>query len=129
MKARIAFSNRSPPSLDAAVRDLVAAVQTIIGQIATDHLCTKTRRPETEAEREEHSDRPIPRESLLPLSEVCRLAGGLSRATIYGMMAEGAFPQSVRLTKQRVAWRAGEVFDWCASRPASPARRAPARRG
>lgn len=122
-------SNRRPPNLDATVRDLVAIAQTIIGQIVTNRLRTETRRPETKADHAEHVDRPIPRESLLPLPEVCRLAGGLSPAMVYELVAAGEFPNSVQLTKQRVAWRAGDVFDWCASRPPSPPKRAASKRG
>jgi len=41
---------------------------------------------------------------------------GLSTSQIYKMMAEGTFPEPVRLTKRSVAWREAEVVDWMASR-------------
>lgn len=120
------MKGRLTPSLDATIRNLVMIVQTIIGQAVTNHLSAERRRPEAKADRPEHLDRPIPRESLLSLREVCRLAGGLSQTSIYALIAEDMFPNSVQLGERRVAWRAGEVFDWCANRPTSPTKRAPA---
>ncbi len=42
---------------------------------------------------------------------------GLSRSTIYDLMAKGAFPHPVRLTRKAVAWPESAVVDWLASRP------------
>ena len=53
---------------------------------------------------------------LIRLPEVLRLTG-LGRSTIYRMMAENKFPQSVRLGPRSVAWREREVLDWIDSRP------------
>lgn len=42
---------------------------------------------------------------------------GLSRASIYRMMAEGRFVRPYRLGKQAVRWRNSEVRNWLDSRP------------
>ena len=41
---------------------------------------------------------------------------GLSRSTIYAMMAEGTFPKPVKLGKRAVAWREADVTAWLESR-------------
>ncbi len=41
---------------------------------------------------------------------------GLSRSTLYAMMAEGSFPKPVKLGKRAVGWREGDVHDWIDSR-------------
>ena len=46
---------------------------------------------------------------------------GLSRSTIYDLMAKGAFPRPVRLTAKAVAWRDSEIADWLAQRPTTGA--------
>ena len=53
---------------------------------------------------------------LLRTPEVIEMTG-ISRATIYRKMAEGLFPQSVRLGPNAVAWRLSEILAWIASRP------------
>jgi prophage regulatory protein len=40
---------------------------------------------------------------------------GLSKRTIYRMMASGEFPQSVHLSARCTAWRQGDVADWLTS--------------
>jgi len=42
---------------------------------------------------------------------------GLSRATIYRMMAEGSFPRPVKITGKAVAWPEKAIADWQATRP------------
>ena len=42
---------------------------------------------------------------------------GLSRSTIYDLMAKGAFPRPVRLTAKAVAWPESAVAEWLAQRP------------
>ena len=42
---------------------------------------------------------------------------GLSRSTIYDLMAKGDFPRPVRLTSKAVAWPESAVADWLAQRP------------
>ena len=49
----------------------------------------------------------------------------LSRASIYRKMRIGTFPLPVKLGERAVAWRADEIHDWIASRPAHWAGRAP----
>ena len=41
---------------------------------------------------------------------------GLSRSTIYEMMAEGTFPRPLRLGKRAVGWTETAIADWLASR-------------
>ena len=42
---------------------------------------------------------------------------GLSRATIYRMMAEGRFVRPYRIGKSAVRWRYSDVREWLALRP------------
>ena len=37
---------------------------------------------------------------------------GLARSTIYKLMAEGDFPQPVKITSKSSAWVSSEVEDW-----------------
>jgi prophage regulatory protein len=46
---------------------------------------------------------------------------GLSRSTIYDLMAKGAFPRPVRLTGKAVAWPESAIADWLSSRPTANA--------
>lgn len=48
--------------------------------------------------------------------EVERLTG-LSRSTIYRLMAENEFPRQIKLTAKASAWAEDEITDWLASRP------------
>lgn len=41
---------------------------------------------------------------------------GLSKSTIYKMIREGAFPDSVPIYGQSVAWLSSEVSEWTAAR-------------
>jgi prophage regulatory protein len=41
---------------------------------------------------------------------------GLSRSTIYAMIAEGNFPRPVKLGKRAVGWREGDLTAWLDSR-------------
>ena len=41
---------------------------------------------------------------------------GLSRSTVYQLMAAGDFPASVRLTRNSVGWRSDDIDAWIASR-------------
>ena len=51
------------------------------------------------------------RKKLDRIPEVKRLTG-LSRSSIYGLMAANEFPKSVVLGSRAVAWVHGEVMDW-----------------
>ena len=44
---------------------------------------------------------------------------GLSRSTIYHLMAIGEFPRPYRVGLRRVRWSLREVDEWAASRPRS----------
>ena len=41
---------------------------------------------------------------------------GLSRSTLYAMMAEGTFPKPVLLGKRAVGWTEGAISKWIESR-------------
>ena len=58
----------------------------------------------------------IPSETrILRLPEVLARVG-LSRSTVYQLMAAGDFPASVRLTPNSVGWRRDDIDAWIASR-------------
>lgn len=40
----------------------------------------------------------------------------LSRATIWGMRREGKFPQPLRISNSRIAWRRSDVHAWIEQR-------------
>ena len=44
---------------------------------------------------------------------------GLSRSTIYRQMPMGEFPQSVKVGRKGVRWRASDIYAWMQSRPDS----------
>ncbi|OWY15560.1 DNA-binding protein [Thioclava sp. F34-6] len=41
---------------------------------------------------------------------------GLSRSTLYAMMAEGSFPKPVKLGKRAVGWRETDLHIWLNNR-------------
>lgn len=41
---------------------------------------------------------------------------GLSRSSIYAMMAEGAFPRQKKIGRRAVAWRKDDIDDWVNTR-------------
>jgi prophage regulatory protein len=50
-------------------------------------------------------------EPMLRRQALCALVG-MSKSTIYKMMAEGKFPRPVRMGPVLVAWRASDVAAW-----------------
>lgn len=52
---------------------------------------------------------------------------GLSRSTLYVLMAGGSFPQSVRLSQRTMGWKISEVRAWLAHRAAEHRYRVAAR--
>lgn len=52
----------------------------------------------------------------IPLKTVCARIG-VSRATLYRMVAQGCFPRSRQLGPNWVAWRSDEVTAWIMARP------------
>ena len=42
---------------------------------------------------------------------------GLSRSTLYAMMANGKFPSPIKLGERAVGWQDKDFADWIASRP------------
>jgi prophage regulatory protein len=42
---------------------------------------------------------------------------GVSRAHVYALMKDGAFPRPIRLGRRAVGWRAADVDSWLESRP------------
>ena len=58
----------------------------------------------------------IPAGSILRLPQVKAITG-LSKSSIYAMIASGDFPSQVRLGARAVGWIADQVFAWVAARP------------
>ena len=52
--------------------------------------------------------------------EVERITG-LSRSTLYAMIAEDEFPKPIRLGKRAVGWREADIAAWLESREESAA--------
>lgn len=44
---------------------------------------------------------------------------GLSRSTIYDLMAKDKFPRPVRMTAKAVAWPESKIAEWLAQRQAA----------
>lgn len=44
---------------------------------------------------------------------------GLSRSTLYAMIADGRFPAPVKLGARAVGWREADLNEWLASREAA----------
>ena len=57
-------------------------------------------------------------ERLIRRPEVQQLTG-LPVSTLYRLVKVGSFPSPVKIGGRAVAWRAGEVADWLADRPAA----------
>ena len=55
---------------------------------------------------------------LLRLPEVSRLTG-LSRSSVYRLIAQGQFPKPRKLTAHASAWREDEIQKWMDSLPVS----------
>ena len=47
----------------------------------------------------------------LRISEVIFVTG-LSKATLYRLMAKGQFPKQIKISSGAVGWRESEVMDW-----------------
>jgi prophage regulatory protein len=58
----------------------------------------------------------IPAGSILRLPQV-RAITGLSKSSLYAMIASGDFPSQVRLGARAVGWISDQVFAWVAARP------------
>ncbi len=54
----------------------------------------------------------------LGISEIVTMTS-LSRASVYRLAKEGAFPKAIALTKKRVAWDRDAIVDWMRERSAS----------
>ncbi|MFO6428947.1 helix-turn-helix transcriptional regulator [Erythrobacter sp. W302b] len=46
---------------------------------------------------------------------------GLSRASIYAMMARGEFVRPIKLGERAVGWRSADIDAWLAARPMAAA--------
>ena len=57
---------------------------------------------------------PVPRIMRLP---AVLLVTGLTRSSLYRLMAQRAFPTPVKLDKRSVGWRQHDVREWNESRP------------
>ena len=57
----------------------------------------------------------MPQIAIYRLPAVCEITG-LSKATIYRLLARGEFPPRVKLSPRCVGWRVAEVDAWFAAR-------------
>jgi prophage regulatory protein len=69
----------------------------------------------------DQTDRPSQVDSTASLPQMVRLpavlqATGLSRTTIYRMVAAHTFPAPVRLAKRAVGWLLDDLLQWIAAR-------------
>jgi prophage regulatory protein len=64
-----------------------------------------------------------PAGQLLRRPEVCARVG-VSRPTLYRLIASAGFPRPVAVGTQAVAWHASEVEEWIAARPRASTTRA-----
>lgn len=55
-------------------------------------------------------------ERLLPWADVHDRVGQLSRKTVWQLRRRGLFPEPVRLSAKRVAWRESDILAWVDSR-------------
>ena len=53
---------------------------------------------------------------LLRLPEVLELCG-MSRSSLYRMIAGGKFPAPVKISERAVGWRKKDILDWLDDRP------------
>lgn len=53
---------------------------------------------------------------LLRRKEVEQITG-LSRSSIYAMMAVGDFPKQIKIGRRAVAWSQDDIANWIATRP------------
>ena len=63
----------------------------------------------------------MPQIAIYRLPAVCEVTG-LSKATIYRLLARGEFPARVKLSPRCVGWRVAEVDAWLAAREAASGR-------
>lgn len=54
---------------------------------------------------------------------------GLSRSSLYSMMAKGAFPRSISIGPRAIGWASNEIDAWIESRVAESRKRLPAAQG
>ncbi|WP_375285414.1 helix-turn-helix transcriptional regulator [Marinicauda pacifica] len=59
-------------------------------------------------------------DGLLPIHEVARLTS-LSRSTIYELRSQKDFPEPVKLSPRRVAWRPADIQNWLENKAATAA--------
>ena len=57
----------------------------------------------------------MPQIAIYRLPAVCEITG-LSKATIYRLLARGEFPARVKLSPRCVGWRVAEIDAWLAAR-------------
>lgn len=57
-----------------------------------------------------------PIDPILSIKQVCA-AVGYSPSQIYRLLADGAFPDRIRLGPGRVGWRTSQIVGWLDSRP------------
>lgn len=66
----------------------------------------------------------MPQIAIYRLPAVCEVTG-LSKTTIYRLLARGEFPARVKLSPRCVGWRVAEIDAWLAARASASERPAP----
>ncbi|EXJ14861.1 helix-turn-helix transcriptional regulator [Imhoffiella purpurea] len=56
-----------------------------------------------------------PTKRIIRLPEVVERCG-LSRSSVYNLMAAGRFPRSIKLSERAVGWRESDIDNWLAGR-------------
>lgn len=62
-----------------------------------------------------HPSAPAPTSRIVRIPEASKRIG-LSRASIYRLMAIGAFPKALKLSERAIGWKEEDLNDWLASR-------------
>lgn len=107
-------------TLGQLIQDREAAAQEIVrlrgARAGRPHATASPQPMPLPAKREDDGGKPPFRAgALLRVAEVCELLA-LSRATVYKLRAEGAFPEPLRLASRAVRWRVDDLVTWCESR-------------
>jgi len=105
-------------TLQAAIQALADAMREVVKEAVREALVGQVT-PRVEslgATQDQPEIAPLPRDAFIRVRDLKRLTG-LSQTTIYKLLADGAFPEPLKLGERSVAWRWGEVLDWMNSRP------------
>ena len=57
-----------------------------------------------------------PLDRFLNVRETCRIAGGITRVTLWRLERDGLFPKRHRISPNRVGWLESDLRNWIAER-------------